>query len=190
MFLTNLFGINKKCSHKKVAPNVDFGYCPDCGKAIKNEWYITRCACCGVKLISIERNGNVYPYNKFCTNCGAQDYLVEKIENINVININYAVLVRKELDKQIKLAAKIAKENISLQKEITILKDEHLKEIMAVNDVVRSQEEYVYDLEQKLKTKKAQSKITVKENKIKTQVKKETEKPKKTRKTNKKGEDK
>lgn len=95
-----------------------------------------------------------------------------------------------ELEKQVKLAAKIAKENISLQKEITMLKEEHLKEIMAVNDVVRSQEEYVYDLEQKLKTKKAQSKITVKENKIKTQVKKETKKPKKTRKTNKKGEDK
>ena len=95
-----------------------------------------------------------------------------------------------ELEKQVKLASQIAKENISLQKEITMLKEEHLKEIMAVNEVVRSQEQYVYDLEQKLKTKKAQSKITIKENKITTQVKKETEKPKKTRKTNKKGEDK
>lgn len=75
-----------------------------------------------------------------------------------------------ELDKQIKLATKIAKENISLQKEITMLKDEHLKEIMAINDVVRSQEEYVYDLEQKLK---------------KT-TKTKTEKAKKTTKTNKK----
>lgn len=77
-----------------------------------------------------------------------------------------------ELEKQVKLAAQIAKENISLQKEITMLKEEHLKEIMAVNEVVRSQEQYVYDLEQKLKkgtkttkTKKETTKKTTKTNK-------------------------
>lgn len=100
MFLTNIFGLKKKCNHTKVAPNLDFAYCPDCGKAIKNEWYITRCACCGLKLVTIERDGVVSPQNKFCTNCGSQDYVVEKLEDINVININYAVLIRKELEKE------------------------------------------------------------------------------------------
>ena len=35
MFLTNIFGLKKKCNHTKVAPNLDFAYCPDCGKAVK-----------------------------------------------------------------------------------------------------------------------------------------------------------
>ena len=100
MFLTNLFCFNKKCRHEKVAPNIDFGYCPDCGKAIRNNWYIARCACCGLKLVTIERDGIVTPQNKFCTNCGSHDYIIEKLENINVININYAVLIREEIKKQ------------------------------------------------------------------------------------------
>lgn len=98
MFLTNLFAIRKKCKHEKVAPNLDFAYCPDCGKAIRNDWYLTRCACCGLKLITMEKDGIVVPQNKFCTNCGSHDYVVEKIENINVININYAVLIREEVE--------------------------------------------------------------------------------------------
>ena len=101
MFLTNFFNLNKKCKHEKVAPNLEFGYCPDCGKAIRNDWYITRCACCGLKLVTVERDGIVTPQNKFCTNCGAHDYIVEKLENINVININYAVLVREEIERDL-----------------------------------------------------------------------------------------
>ena len=100
MFLTNLFCLNKKCHHEKVAPNIEFGYCPDCGKAIRNEWYITRCACCGLKLVTIEHDNIVTPQNKFCTNCGSQDYIVEKLENINIININYAVLIREEVEHE------------------------------------------------------------------------------------------
>lgn len=100
MFLTKFFTFNQKCRHENVAPNLDFGYCPDCGKAIKNEWYITRCACCGLKLVTVERDGVIHPQNKFCTNCGSQEYIVEKLENINVININYAVLIREELENK------------------------------------------------------------------------------------------
>ena len=102
MFLTNLFCLNKKCKHEKVAPNLDFAYCPDCGKAIQNNWFITRCSCCGIKLVTIEHDGNIMPQNRFCTNCGSHEYVVEKLENINVININYAVLVRKEIEEQMR----------------------------------------------------------------------------------------
>lgn len=99
MILDIFFGFKRKCRHTNVAPNIDFGYCPDCGKAIKNEWYITRCSCCGIKLTTIERDGEVLPINKFCTNCGSHDFTVEKLENISFSNINYAVLVRKEINR-------------------------------------------------------------------------------------------
>ena len=50
MFITDLLKLTHKCKHEHVTPDRDCAYCPDCGKLIKNEWYITRCACCGVKL--------------------------------------------------------------------------------------------------------------------------------------------
>ena len=85
---------------------------------------------------------------------------------------NKTTKLLKELNAQIKLAAKISKENILLQKEKTMLKEEHLKEIMAVNEVVRSQEQYVYDLEQKLK-KGTKTTKTKKETTKKTKKKEE-----------------
>lgn len=92
MFLLKLLGFKTNCSHEKVAINLDFSYCPDCGKLIKNEWYITRCACCGVKMKAINKNSEIYPQNRFCSNCGSEEYIVEKIDKINFIDINYAVL--------------------------------------------------------------------------------------------------
>ena len=102
---------------------------------------------------------------------------------------NKTTKLLKELNTQIKLAAKISKENILLQKEKTMLKEEHLKEIMAVNEVVRSQEQYVYDLEQKLK-KGTKTTKTKKETTKKETTKKETTKKETTKKTKKKGENK
>jgi hypothetical protein len=61
MFLLRLFGFKTVCNHEKVAINLDFSYCPDCGKLIRNEWYITRCACCGVKERATIRNDEVVP---------------------------------------------------------------------------------------------------------------------------------
>ena len=98
MFFTNLFNFRKKCTHDKITPNMEQGYCPDCGKLIKNEWYITRCSCCGVKMKAMQRNGEIVPQNHYCCNCGAKEYTVEKIEQINFIDINFAVLVKKEVD--------------------------------------------------------------------------------------------
>ncbi len=95
MFLLDLF-FQKKCTHEKVTPDVDFAYCPDCGKLVHNEWYITRCSCCGVKTKAFVRHGHVEPQNTFCQNCGSQEYSVEKLKKISFIDINFAVLVRKE----------------------------------------------------------------------------------------------
>ncbi len=98
MFLTNLFRLTKTCTHEGITPNMECGYCPDCGKFIENEWYITRCPCCGVKLKAMNRNGKIVPQYHYCTNCGSHEYSVEKIEKIDFININFAVLVKKVID--------------------------------------------------------------------------------------------
>ena len=102
MFFTNIFNLNKTCSHDKITPDMESGYCPDCGKFIINEWYITRCACCGVKLKTILYKGEIKPQNHYCTNCGAENFTVENLKKINFIDINYAVLVKKEVPNKIK----------------------------------------------------------------------------------------
>ena len=99
MFLTNLFNLKEKCIHSSISPNLDFSYCPDCGKLIKNEWFITRCACCGVKLHTISKNGEIIPQKNFCTNCGASSFIVEKLDKIDFVNIHYAVLQKIEVEE-------------------------------------------------------------------------------------------
>jgi hypothetical protein len=95
------FPINKaKCTHDKIQPSQEGGYCPDCGKYIQNEWYITRCSCCGVKMKSMVKNGQIVPQHHYCTNCGSDEFNVEKIEQINFIDINFAALIKKEADTE------------------------------------------------------------------------------------------
>ena len=95
MFLSNLLKLNRKCRHDHVTPDKNCGYCPDCGKFIRNEWYITRCECCGVKLKTIIKNGEILPQHRYCSNCGGESFCVEKVEQINFIDINFAVLIKR-----------------------------------------------------------------------------------------------
>ena len=99
MFLTNLFKFKRQCLHEKVHPSVEHAYCPDCGKYIENEWYITRCACCGVKLKTRLYNNDVVPQYNYCANCGSKEFKIEKLAKINFIDINFAVLVKKEVNE-------------------------------------------------------------------------------------------
>lgn len=94
MLIVELFKKNKACKHDKVTPEKDVSYCPDCGELIENQWFITRCECCGVKLKAIIKNGEVMPEDHYCHNCGSKDYSVERINKINFIDINYAVLLK------------------------------------------------------------------------------------------------
>ena len=94
MILLEFFIKNKECKHAKVPPEKDITYYPDCGELIENRWFITRCGCCGVKLKSIIKNGEVVPEEHYCHNCGAKEYIVERVNKINFIDINYAVLVK------------------------------------------------------------------------------------------------
>ena len=92
--ILEFFKKNKTCSHSKVRADVDFAYCPDCGELIENQWYLVRCACCGVKLRGMIKNGEIVPEHHFCHNCGTRDFVVERIDKINFIDISYAVLVK------------------------------------------------------------------------------------------------
>lgn len=100
--LNKLLSKNQKCTHEHVGVNCDFGYCPDCGALIENHWYIVKCSCCGLKHKAVVKNGKIVPVNNFCHNCGSEDYIVEKLETIDFININYAALIRKESKPQVK----------------------------------------------------------------------------------------
>ena len=86
----------KTCSHPNVETNKVLSYCPDCGKLIRINWYIVKCHCCGKKRIGIIRGNKVIPLSRFCTNCGDEEYNVEKINNINFFNMNYAVARKEE----------------------------------------------------------------------------------------------
>ena len=96
MMFFELFKKSKNCTHSKVKVDVDFAYCPDCGELIENQWFLVRCTCCGVKLKGmINKNGEIVPENHFCHNCGNREFVVERIDKINFIDISYAVLVKK-----------------------------------------------------------------------------------------------
>lgn len=86
---------NKVCQHDKVTPEVDIAYCPDCGELVENQWFIMRCACCGIKVKAMIKNGEIIAEDKFCHNCGCSNYTIDRIDKINFIDINYAVLVKK-----------------------------------------------------------------------------------------------
>ena len=92
------FKKKSECTHTRVSTEVDAGYCPDCGKYVENHWYLTRCACCNVKRKTIIKRGKILPHTKFCPNCGAPEYFVERVPSINFIDINFAVL-KKEVNE-------------------------------------------------------------------------------------------
>ena len=41
---------------------------------------------------TIIKNGVVMPQNHFCTNCGSKEFVEERLEKINFVDINFAVL--------------------------------------------------------------------------------------------------
>ena len=95
MMIMEFLKKNRVCQHGRVSPEVAFAYCPDCGELVENQWFIMRCACCGVKVRACIKNGEIVAEDKFCHNCGSSIYTVDRIDKINFIDVNYAVLVKK-----------------------------------------------------------------------------------------------
>lgn len=81
----------KECQHNRVPINIDEAYCPDCGELVKNKWYLVRCACCDIKRTAHNHYDEIVPDDKFCHNCGATEFYIEELNNINFIDVNYAV---------------------------------------------------------------------------------------------------
>lgn len=88
------------CHHDRITIDKNAGYCPDCGEYVENKWYISRCACCGIKQKSVVMRGKVSADTKFCRNCGSSLFEVEELEDINIVNVNYAVVVRQTIERQ------------------------------------------------------------------------------------------
>src|SRR5574344_452622 len=99
--IAEFFKVNKTCKHEHVKPDADFSYCPDCGELIENQWYIARCACCGVKLkANVNKYGEIISQENFCHNCGSKGYVIERLKNLNFIDVRYAVLVKAVITKE------------------------------------------------------------------------------------------
>ena len=81
----------KECQHNRVPLNTDEAYCPDCGELVKNKWYLVRCSCCDIKRTAHNHYDEIVPDDKFCHNCGATEFYIEELKNINFIDVNYAV---------------------------------------------------------------------------------------------------
>ncbi len=94
MIIMEFFKRQHQCKHENFPPDKDIGYCPDCGQLIENQWFIVRCKCCGLKHKAVLKNGGIISAEKFCHNCGSKEFFAERVNKINFIDINYAVLVK------------------------------------------------------------------------------------------------
>jgi len=90
----------EECYHEKITPDIDSAYCPDCGQYIENQWFLSRCACCGIKQKTIVLKEKISTETNFCRNCGNNSFIVEKINKINFIDINYAIVIMKVVDNK------------------------------------------------------------------------------------------
>lgn len=93
--LISQFISNQECNHNKITPDLEAGYCPDCGKYIENHWFITRCACCGIKQKTIILKNKISPAAKFCRNCGHNEFIIQQLNKINFVDIHYAAVTKK-----------------------------------------------------------------------------------------------
>ncbi len=90
-----------KCHHKNAILHSNEGFCPDCGKYLKKTYYIIRCAHCDIKRGAKKQFENIVPTEKFCTNCGHNEYIIEKYDKLNIVDINYAIEVKEVIEENI-----------------------------------------------------------------------------------------
>ena len=90
-----------KCSHRNALLYSENGYCPDCGQYLVKNYYLIRCSRCDIKREAKLAWGEIVPAQKFCSNCGEQDYYIEKLDKVNFIDAKYAIYL-KEIATEIK----------------------------------------------------------------------------------------
>lgn len=97
-----IFFNRKECKHEQISPYTDSGYCPDCGEYVFCNWYLIRCDCCNIKRESILKNNIILPKNKFCKNCGSNNFYIVKLQKINFIDLKYAIFKKETNDDILK----------------------------------------------------------------------------------------
>ncbi len=95
--LLQFFKSQKNCSHKNALINCDIGYCPDCGEYLEKNYYIIRCARCDKKRQAKYLLDNIVPIEKYCAHCGESSYIVEKIDKINFVDVNFAICLKEPI---------------------------------------------------------------------------------------------
>jgi len=101
MFL-EFFRKKNKCSHRNFSPFSGGDFCPDCGKRIEITWLLLRCSCCNSKRKSRVAFNTITPLNKFCVKCGETDCYIEKKENPEFFDIEYAIVSKREKDANLR----------------------------------------------------------------------------------------
>lgn len=96
----SIFKPKNVCNHIKITPDMDCGYCPDCGEFVENQWFIVRCACCGIKEKATINNGKIMPASNFCKNCGSNEFEIEKIEKLSPSDFHFAVLIKQVISQK------------------------------------------------------------------------------------------
>lgn len=89
--MLDLFNQIFECRHERVSPDSDGAYCPDCGVYVENKWFIARCSCCNIKRTAVSKLNMVRPTTNYCPNCGSNDFYLEAIDNINFVDVHFAV---------------------------------------------------------------------------------------------------
>ena len=84
-----------KCTHKNALLNSENGYCPDCGQYLIKNYYLVRCSKCDIKREAKLAWGEIVPAQKYCTNCGEQDYYIEKLDKVSFIDAKYAIYLKE-----------------------------------------------------------------------------------------------
>lgn len=84
-----------KCTHKNALLHTNSGYCPDCGQYLIKNYYIVRCSRCDIKREAKIFWGEIVPANKFCSNCGSDEFYIEKIDDVNFVDAKYAIYIKE-----------------------------------------------------------------------------------------------
>ena len=89
--LLDFFKTKHECTHKNVPVDVDDAYCPDCGALIRNKWFLVRCSCCNIKRKAHTEYNTIIPDTHYCPNCGGREFYVQELDEINFMDVHYAI---------------------------------------------------------------------------------------------------
>lgn len=88
----------KKCAHRKLTPFSTGNFCPDCGREVEITWLIPRCECCNARRKAKVNFNALHAEDKFCIKCGNSAYYTEKKETLELFDVDYAIISKKEVN--------------------------------------------------------------------------------------------